>query len=440
MLGIKPITLSTDLKGMTQNNQNMRFDPQLRARAPELKHAIKTFTRHLTQQEANLGLRSRTRKDEDRRKLALSVEALACNLLLLGFIDSGPALAAPLDNNMMWGRTRYKNPVYGQHFVAVLGLLEHLRLIKRTKTGYRISRTIKSSSLFAVSPSFGKHFPKVTTASFYREQEPEVLILKKGKGEDDKAALVNYRDDRKTRQLRNQVKQLNGHLLDANIQIANADASVRLDGDGEVIAIYRRTLRRTFNNQSWRQGGRLSGGFWMTMPRKDRFQRIRINGRPIIDVDYQQLFPRLAYVRARAPQPKGDLYDVMGDGTGRDGWKLLLNALLFTRGTLNRWPWGCSQHFPGMKLKQAIAYLKEKHEPISRLFGTGLGFELMFIESEMLIATVLHLFESGIPALPLHDAVLVAKPHAKAAKAAMESAFRTYTGESRAFVKVDFGP
>jgi hypothetical protein len=64
----------------------------------------------------------------------------------------------------------------------------------------------------------------------------------------------------------------------------------------------------------------------------------------------------------------------------------------------------------------------------------------MFIESEILIAVVLHLFKSGIPALPLHDAVLVAKPHTKAAKVAMEAAFRTYTGQPRAFVKIDSGP
>lgn len=418
----------------------MRFDPQLRAKAPELKDAIKAFARYLTEQEAELGLRSRARKDEDRRKFVLTVEAVTCNLLLLDLFDGSAALAAPLDNNMMWGKTRYRNPIYGQHFLALLGLLERLKLIKRLKTGFRVSKTNKASSLFAASPSFANHFPKVTPASFYREQEPEVLILKESKDKDDKAALVNYRDVPNTRKLRNQVKRLNDYLLDADIQIANARASVQLDSDGEVIATHRRMLRRTFNNESWRQGGRLSGGFWMTMPRKDRFQRIRIDGQPVVDVDYQQLFPRLAYVRARAPQPKGDLYDVIGDGSGRDGWKLLLNALLFTKRPLHHWPRGCSDYFPGMKLKRAIEHLKRKHEPISDLFGTGLGFELMFIESEILIATVLHLFERGISALPLHDAVLVAKPHAKAAKAAMEQAFCTCTGESRAFVKIDSSP
>lgn len=425
---------------MTHSNQHMRFDPQLRARTPELIEAVTLFTRNLLAVESKLGLRSRARKDDDRRKFAVAVEAVACNLLLLSLLDTDAVLSAPLGSDLMWGASRYRSPVYGEHFRNLLKLLERMKLLKRITKGYRFSKTAKAPSLFKVAAGFGKHFPQVTPDSFRREQEPEILVLKEAKDDDDKAALIDYRDSPRTRRLRNQIKRLNDWLLNADIQLAGARSSARLGKDGEIIAAHRRTLRRTFNNESWQQGGRLAGGFWMTMPRKDRFQRIRIDGKPVADVDYQQLFPRLAYARAQASQPPGDLYDVTGDGTGRDGWKLLLNALLFTRGTLKRWPRECSSLFPELHLKQAVALLKEKHQPIAHLFGTGVGFTLMFMESEMLITVVTHLFEKGIVALPLHDAVLVAKPHAKAAKAAMEEVFRLQTGHDRAFVKVDFSP
>ncbi|MFK4561861.1 hypothetical protein ABIF94_002460 [Bradyrhizobium ottawaense] len=425
---------------MTLSNQHMRFDPQLRARTPELREAIGRFTQHLIAQEDKLGLRSRARKDEDRRKFTIAVEAVACNLLMQSFLREEAALAIPLDNNMMWGSNRYRNPVYGQHFLGLLELLERLKLLKRVAKGYRFSKTAKAPSLFNAVADLGKRFPKVTPASFRREQEPEILILKAGRDEDGNAALMNYSDSPKTRTLRRRVQRINDWLLDADIELTGTHDSARLGKEGEIIASYRRTVRRTFNNKSWQQGGRLSGGFWMTMPRKDRFRQIRMNGKPVADVDYQQLFPRLAYVRARAPQPTGDLYDVMGDGTGRDGWKLLLNALLFTRGPLKRWPRGCSPLLPELNLKQALALLEQKHEPIAHLFGTGIGFELMFLESELLIAVVTHLFQSGIPALPLHDAVLVAEPNAEAAKAAMKHAFCAGSGQSRAFIKIEFGP
>ncbi|MGY8667077.1 hypothetical protein Q3C01_32625 [Bradyrhizobium sp. UFLA05-109] len=67
----------------------------------------------------------------------------------------------------------------------------------------------------------------------------------------------------------------------------------------------------------------------MSMKREDRFRRIRINGERIADVDYEQLYPFLAYVRARADMPEGDFYDVLGDQSSRKGWKILTNALLF---------------------------------------------------------------------------------------------------------------
>ncbi|WP_439402130.1 hypothetical protein ACNJYA_04775 [Bradyrhizobium sp. DASA03068] len=417
-----------------------RFDPQLRAKAPELENAIKAFIRHLVAYEAELGIRSRARKDSDQRKFAIAVEAVACNLLISTFLEVDAAIAVPLDNNMMWGANRYRNLVYGRHFLVLFDLLERLKVLKRVTKGYRFSKTAKAPSLFKITLDLGKHFPKVTPASFRREQEPEVLILKSGRDDDGNATLINYSESQKTRTLRRQLQRINDWLLNADIELIGSDAAARFGKEGEVIASYRRTLRRTFNNKSWQQGGRLSGGFWMTMPREDRFRQIRVNGMPVADVDYQQLFPRLAYVRARAPQPTGDLYDVLGDGTGRDGFKLLLNALLFTRGPLRRWPRDCSPLLPQLNLKQALALLEQKHEPISRLFETGIGFELMFAESQLLIAVVTHLFESGIPTLPLHDAVLVPGPDAAAAKAAMEYAFCSSTAQPRAFVKIDFGP
>ncbi|NYG46519.1 hypothetical protein GGD67_003990 [Bradyrhizobium sp. IAR9] len=418
----------------------MRFDPQLRARTPELRAAIGRLTQHLITQEDRLCLRSRARKDEDRRKFIIAIEAVACNLLIQGLLREDAALAVPLDNNMMWGANRYRNPVYGQHFLGLIDLLERLKLLKPITKGYRFSKTAKAPSLFSTTTRLRKHLPKVAPNSFRREQEPEVLILKSGRDDDGNATLIDYSESKKTRTLRRQVQRINDWLLDADIELVGTRDAARLGREGEVIASYRRTLRRTFNNKSWQQGGRLSGGFWMTMPRENRFRQIRMNGMPVADVDYQQLFPRLAYVRARAPQPTGDLYDAMGDGTGRDGFKLLLNALLFTRGPLMRWPRDCSPLLPQLNLKQALARLEQKHEPIAHLFGTGIGFELMFLESELLIAVVTHLFESGIPALPLHDAVLVAEPNAEAAKAAMKHAFCAGSAQSRAFIKVEFSP
>jgi hypothetical protein len=91
-----------------------------------------------------------------------------------------------------------------------------------------------------------------------------------------------------------------------------------------------------------------------------------------------------------------------------------------------------------MKFKDAVELVRRKHEPIAHLFGTGLGFQLMRIESDVLIAVVSHLFRNDIPVLPLHDALLAAESDAETVKAAMEHELALRTGIRRATVKIDF--
>jgi hypothetical protein len=118
-----------------------------------------------------------------------------------------------------------------------------------------------------------------------------------------------------------------------------------------------------------------------------------------------------------------------------------MNAMLFSDGPLKNWPEETLEHFPkGTKLHDAMDALRRKHTPIAPLFGTGLGFQLMRIESDILITVITHLFKSGVTALPLHDAVLVAKSHARTAKEVMQAEFQLRTGINRAIVSIEVSP
>jgi hypothetical protein len=421
----------------------MWFDPQYRARSPELINSIKEFATWLAQRELERGVRVRARAIAARRNFNLAVEALACNLLLLSILEGKTALAVPRSHGFIWAKGRNANPVYGQHFLDLIDLMAQLRLIKKISKGYRISDKLKAPSLVSSTTHLDGHLPlnSFDWRSVRRIDEPEVIILKTGKDEDGRSEAVDYRDSSNTCQWRRQITRINRALQDADIEIVDATVPLRMGEDGGLIVPYRRAVRRIFNNENWQHGGRLAGGFWMSMKREDRFQQIRIDGELVADVDYQQLFPRLAYIRAQAEQPDGDLYDVAGDKSGRGGWKTLLNAMLFADRPLRNWPKGSRQHFPeGTKLRDATELLRQKHRPIAYLFETGLGFQLMRIESDMLISVLTHLFSKEITALPLHDAVLVARSHAEAAREAMQHEFTFRSGSRCAIVSVEFGP
>lgn len=421
----------------------MWFDPLLRARTTELAHSVQCLRNALLIHETQIGARKRVRKEADEEKFGLAVEALACNLILLSAIDCRPKLAVPRSHDFLWQGDGSANPVYGQHFLSAIDGLASLGLIEDEQRGYRLSDKMRVPSLIRPSASLAEHLPLAPPLwrSVKQVDDGALIILKEGKDDDGRAATIAFRETAKTRQLARQMGRINEFLRSADIEVADQNAGLSLGRDGQAIAPYRRSLRRIFNNADWKQGGRLAGGFWMGMERTERFERIRIDDERIADVDYRQLFPRLAYVRAGKPQPEGDIYDVAGDGSGRDGWKTLMNAMLFSDGPLRNWPKDTLQHFPsGTKLRDAIKMLLARHAPIADLFGTGLGFQLMRIESDMLIGIITHLASRGVTALPLHDAVLVAESKAHVAADAMQAAFGMWTGSSRAIVSSEFSP
>jgi hypothetical protein len=430
---------------MTKNPPVLRFDPQRRAADDELRAVIAALSGHLEMEERRLHLRSRERRDKDRRNFRNATEALACNLLIAAITSTKATLGVPRGHGVIWGKGRYRDPIYGQHFLGLIDLLCELGFTEKVTHGYRFSKNDKQPTTIRPTRAFKKRMRlnNWKMDAFRQEDAPEILILKPTKDHDGRAEPIDYNDTKRTAQWRREIARLNEWLRDAPINILSHEpaASIILDNGGQPTEPYRRSLRRIFNNADWQQGGRLFGGFWMTMERSTRFQLLRIMDEPVVNVDFGSLFPRLAYVRANEAQPEGDLYDITGDGSCRDGWKQLINALLFAERPLKQWPRDTREKLPkNISFQGAITAIKAKHAPIAHLFESGLGFYLMRIESDMLITVVTALFKQGITALPLHDSVLVARSHGDATKEVMETAFGQHTGSVRATVKIDSGP
>ena len=420
----------------------MWFDPQYRARTDDLAAAVKLIADLLTEHEIASGVRQRARQLPDKKKFYVAVQALACNLLLLKATEGDAKLAVPRSHDFLSQKGRNANPGYGQHFIQAIDMMAELKLVRKDATGFRTSARHKMPSLISGTARLSDYLPLAPPdwRSVKRIDDPALIIKKDGKDQDSRARALDFKETDRSRQWAGQIKRLNRYLRDAQIEIAGTSDKLVIGKDGQIIAPYRRSLRRIFNNGNWGHGGRLAGGFWMSMERSER-KRIRIDGEPIEDVDYEQLFPRLAYVRAGAEQPDGDIYDVQGDKSGRVGWKKLMNAMLFADGPLKNWPEDTFHHFPeGTGLRHAIGMLREKHGPIAPLFGTRLGFELMRAESDIIIEVTAQLFKQGITALPLHDAVLVGKSRVVEAGKEMQDEFERQTGCRCAIVKIKETP
>lgn len=255
--------------------------------------------------------------------------------------------------------------------------------------------------------------------------------------------LEDYTDTPTTLSYRAAVRELNAFLDSADISFID-------DGLDPAVDPYGRTLTRRFTifdaqERRFDQVGRLFGGFWMSMKRERRKQ-IRIDGEAVAELDYSTMFTRLAYADLWLQPPEGDLYAIPGLEAHRSGIKLAMNCFLFDENPNRRtWPKDMSltaetgaeateeDTFKGKlpdrwtvnRTKKAILTV---HPALERAWGRGLGYRLMWQESEILLAVLRELMGQGIPALGLHDGLLVPVSKTDIALEAMRNQSKAIVG------------
>lgn len=366
--------------------------------------------------------RRRARKGHDLENLRNIIVAVYANLAYVLVLTGGSDFATvviPLAKPK-GKQSRYDRKSFRQ-LPAVLELFRRRGLLQLKKSKERGRASwIEPTSTFREEWIPRSWFP--TWESFRRAAGEEVIILSRTETDHSAGTRIadrkQYSDTADTRRYRSEIERINAALVAADLRYAGLEREIDLQ---------RRTLRRVFNIPMWMPertvrfdlGGRLYGGWWQNLS-EDRRALIRIDGEPIADLDFKSMFPHLAYVHVRKPVPAGDPYALPGFKGYRDGVKRTFNAMLFRNEPLRRIPRGCRELLPpgcnGEKIRTAIL---DRHQGLGRLFENGAGFNLMFLESQILVAILLRLIDLKIAALPMHDGLMVAESKARAATKVM---------------------
>ena len=166
----------------------------------------------------------------------------------------------------------------------------------------------------------------------------------------------------------------------------------------------------------------------MNLSKTTRREDLFIEEEPVTELDYGQMALRMLYGKVGAPLPEGDLYDIPSLGS-REGVKKIINAALYADKEQSRMPQGSRQYFSDdIKYKYALTTIARHHAPISDYFFKGVGMELMFMESEVLVDVLLKVQDQGLVALPLHDGLMIAQSSTSMVKEIMEQVFRDKCG------------
>lgn len=250
-----------------------------------------------------------------------------------------------------------------------------------------------------------------------------------GTGKKFKGKLVSnhiFRDNEVFLSQMLKMEELNNFLFDFEFKLPNGGS---FNG-----------LRRIFNNFShenydFNHGGRLYGNYeddYQRLPKEQR-AKITINNEPTSEVDIHGSFLTIAHYLRGIPFPKtNDLYGI--DGVHRDIAKSWINLTLTNSRPLEKWPSKSKADLikEGHKLKAASHYIAAitKHYPFlatMRKEEHGWG-TLQYIESNIILSTMLELKEMGIPSFPVHDSLIIQKKHKQLSLDILSNCFFKATG------------
>jgi len=384
--------------------------------------------------ELEHGIRGRARQRRHSVNHDLAVTSIVCDMLHYVFSGETDGVAISRSNRINTAKSRYRPEFIGKTLPDILDVLASGQLsIIRQEIGYeswdssrhQMTKIYPGEGLVALMDRFN-----IKPSEIRCKPQRECIVLKSTKnGYWDDSVPVEYQDTDTIHVYRNQVHMINEWIGSGEITYHPIEGRTGLRVD-----LSDRYLRRIFTRERFDSGGRLFGGFWQNLEKRCR-KGLMIDGEPAWEIDYRQVAPRILYSIAGVKPEQNDLY-AMPQFAGhscernyREGFKRLLNALLFVDGSIKKKPKGTARTLPPkISVHELVDMLRDNHPDISSYFGTGIGHHLQFLESQILIDVIMRLMDRGIVALPLHDAILIPKSRVSEAIAIMRITFLSHTG------------
>jgi hypothetical protein len=186
-------------------------------------------------------------------------------------------------------------------------------------------------------------------------------------------------------------------------------------------------LRRIFCYEDFTKCGRLYGHYLQNVPGEER-GHVRIQGHKVVDMDYSTMHLRLLYARAGVPLPAGDPFAI--PGCDRATVKKAVYAILNAIKPLSRAPKDLKGRLPvGLTWPKLCAMIFERLPLVKEHAYQGIGLELMFLESQILVEVLSQLVKLNIGFIPMHDGLLVPEPHAEIVGAIMVETYKSLVHE-----------
>jgi len=316
----------------------------------------------------------------------------------------------------------------------VLPRFEKLKLIKLLKLGVterddlgvgwrKRSRYLPTKKLLKVLASHEITIEDVDKGN------PEIIILRAEKPRWDyrykqerrlTGKLIDYKDTRKTRELRAWLDDYN-----SLVQSFEIDFPTHLEPKYRGATGFHRVF-----NVDFEHGGRLVG-HWLFNIKKEQRHLLKLNGEKVTELDFKSMYPSLLYSVAGLNYHQfhndADPYQIVD--FGRDlvkfGFLVAMNNKTrrgFGKALKNRLReegWADERlNFNSTPLLNAILY---KHAPVEHLlFDKETANHCTYLEATLLQIILNHYLLWKVPVLPMHDGIITIKSERDRLKRVME--------------------
>jgi hypothetical protein len=417
---------------IVQGNRGNYFDPDSLNLArnsahKKVNHAVDTLAKELKLTDAA--------KSTNHNKLKQCLNIIVSNLAYARFF-SGPYsyLHYSKRSNSYKSVKRY-NPlrVGYRPFTATVKAMLELGFIEDHKGGFNNNTGSGNEARMRAIPEFGVRLEDEfgLTKDMVLSVKPKDLIRLK----DEDKTSIDYKDNAKTKAMRKKLKSYNSLLENTDISLSDR-AYKNIDGLVQSsIDFTSKSSSRTFNNNSFEQGGRYFGPWWQSVSKVAR-GFIEIDGNETVSLDYTSMNVHLAYSTEGVNYD--DLYTdddpyFLDDHANTERsiikWTLLTALNSKSKG-------GCIQSSKlrmqekglddsDMDYHKLLDSLYSKHGSIKDLFYKMNAVHLQYVESCISEYVISKHVEQGIAVLNIHDEFIVGEKYETITRDIMKEAFTT---------------